>query len=678
MTPPTVSKTSAPGVWTVDQALQNQQAGVWPFGGPFNYIEDVFSTYLWTGNGANRTITNDIDLSTNGGLVWIKKRSAGAPNSDNVIYDTERGANNQLATNTNGGSAASTLRVTSFNNNGFNLGTSTMVNESNQTYVGWTFRKQARFFDIVTYTGNGANRTIAHNLGSVPGCILIKKLNTTGSWAVYHRSTGNGQFGLLNATNAFTTTGASAYWNSTSPTSTEFSVGTNANVNENGSTFIAYLFAHDAGGFGLLGTDNVISCGSYVGNGTATGPTVTLGFEPQWIFLKNVSNTSSPSTYGNWYVYDTMRGITTGGADASLYPNATVAESSLYGGNQLDLTSTGFVAKDSSATNVSGETYIYVAIRRGPMRTPTSGASVFNPTAITGAAGSAITTGFPIDLELARYKSFSNSTWVVDRLRGFPVTVSGDSSTLSTNTTNASFSNGGYPNSCDWDNTKALIGNNLATSAGIWWHFRRAPGFMDVVCYSGSGAGTNNQSHNLGVTPEMLIFKSRNTADNWAVFLPALNIYTVLNSTSGKLNGSPLPSAVTATTFDVGGTTGYSSVASVNISGYTYVAYLFASCPGVSKVGSFTQVAGVDTAVNCGFTSGARFILIKSTATTSNDDWYVWDSARGITSGTEPYLRLNISNAEVTTANSIVPNASGFTTSGSWWSAGTYIYLAIA
>ena len=113
---PTAS--SASGAWTLSQ--QNQYASTWPFGGPFNYVEDVFSTFLYTGNGTSQTITNGIDLAGEGGLVWIKRRDDAI---QHYLADTVGGNTNYLSSNTtNGYENFVTTRITSFNNNGFSLG----------------------------------------------------------------------------------------------------------------------------------------------------------------------------------------------------------------------------------------------------------------------------------------------------------------------------------------------------------------------------------------------------------------------------------------------------------------------------------------------------------------------------------------------------------------------------
>ena len=136
------------------------------------YIEEVFSTYLYTGNGTTQTITNGIDLSTKGGLVWIKDRVATPPH---LLIDTIRGGNKFVSSNTTTAQTTTSI-ISAFNTTGFSLTADTVVgdwNWSGDNYASWTFRKQPKFFDIVTYTGNATNRRISHSLGSTPGFIIV-------------------------------------------------------------------------------------------------------------------------------------------------------------------------------------------------------------------------------------------------------------------------------------------------------------------------------------------------------------------------------------------------------------------------------------------------------------------------------------------------------------------------
>jgi hypothetical protein len=214
----------------------------------------------------------------------------------------------------------------------FPVGAANQINRSGALFASWTFRKQPKFFDVVTYTGNStAGRTIAHSLGSTPGFIIVKATNNGSDWFCYHTSLGATKRILLNTTGA-SATDANA-WNNTAPTSTVFTVGAGADVNYTGVTYVAYLFAHNAGGFGLTGTDNVISCGSFTTDGSGNA-TVTLGYEPQLVIIKPTGIVS------NWNIIDTMRGMPASGSDNRLFPNLSAAEDTGFGG--IAPTATGF------------------------------------------------------------------------------------------------------------------------------------------------------------------------------------------------------------------------------------------------------------------------------------------------------------------------------------------------
>ena len=626
------------------------------------YIEDVFSCFLYTGNSSTQTITNGIDLSGKGGLVWLKSRDAA---NYHELVDSSRALIGQLHSNSNDAPSGNS-DVSTFNSNGFSLTfRSGNVNTSGEKEVSWSFRKQPKFFDIQTWTGSGANRTISHSLGSVPACIMVKRTDTTDDWAVYHRSLANTEYLVLNST-AAKATGATR-WNSTTPTSTVFSLGTDATVNASAGTYVAYIFAHDAGGFGLTGTDNVISCGSYTGNGSTTGPVITLGYEPQWLLTKRATGGVS-----EWELFDNMRGIATGGNDANLLPNSSSQEGSF---DFLSLTSTGFQITNSGAnTNSSGDTYIYIAIRRGPMKVPTTGTSVFSPVARTGTgAGATITgVGFPPDLISIDARSISRGNAFYDRLRG--------GSYLRTYDTASELVADSFHVTNIGINDITLGANPDVNGSGttyINYFFRRAPSFFDEVCYRGTGSATTF-SHNLQAVPELIITKCRGDAFGWGVYSSAVgNTAALFLETTGTPDTNTAywnNTTPTSTVFSVG------SASRTNRTSNTMVAYLFATCAGVSKVGSYTGT-GTTKQIDCGFTAGARFVLIKRTDSTG--DWYVWDTARGIVSGNDPYLLLNSTAAEVTNTDYIDTYSAGFEISSTApaainASAGTFLFLAIA
>jgi hypothetical protein len=599
-----------------------------------NYIEEVFSTFLYAGTGgADLTVTNGIDLATKGGIVWKKRRNGV---SDNLVFQAPGVGDSWLITNS---TAAQTTGadVIDFSTTGF---VDRSGDSASNTYASWTFRKQNKFFDVVTYTGNGTQgRQIAHSLGAPPGCIFVKRTSTTSNWAVYHDGIGPSQYLNLNTTAAAAS--SSAYWDDASPTATVFTVGNNAEVNATGSTYVAYIFSGANGGFGLTGTDNVISCGSFTTSGGGNA-TVSLGYEPQWILVKR-TDTGGP----NWLIFDNMRGLTVSGNCVSLAPNTNAADTVQSAVPRPN--ATGFTAESFSSI----ATYIYIAIRRGPMKVPTTGTTVYSPQTATGVQ----TTNFVVDAFIGvnnRASPGSFDPFEKSRLQGGVPYL-----TTSSTAAEASGSDVGFDSN---------TGVKLSWGAGgVNWYFQRAPGFFDVVCFTGNNT-YGYKNHNLTVVPELIISKRRDASQDWLVWQPSNTYAGYLNLTDAFYNNGPSPA--TATQF----------TPILDQSSATYVVYLFASAPGVSKVGSYTG-NGTTQAIACGFTGGARFVLIKRTD--ASGAWYVYDTARGMTVLTDPYLLLNSTAAEVATLGSVTTTAGGFTVDATILTAinasgGTYIFLAIA
>ena len=627
-------------------------------GGDNLYVEDVFSTYLYDGSGAARTIANGIPLSDEGGLVWLKNRAL----DSHVLFDTVNGPQKSLASNDTaaGANYSSYLSFPSAGTAGWDLA-GAVLNGTGTSWASWTFRKAEKFFDIVTYTGDGVdNRQIPHNLGSVPGMIIVKSTSSGGQWPVYHQSLGTGAV-RLNLTNSYNS--ANIWWKTT-PTDSHFTVYGGGEVNVSGIEYVAYLFASDAGGFGDDGSENIIKCGSVTTDGSGDA-TVTLGFEPQWVMLKRTDGA------GTWAILDTMRGYDHS-SSKRLQPNTSDAEENYTGTNILGVpTATGFTT--SGPVLDANSDYIYIAIRR-PMKTPESGTEVFQSLAYTGDGAS--TRNFDLNLTLDAYFQACRSSASYDfknftsRLTGKGLYTAGTGAEFITNT------------SLDvQDGLRAIGFENTLNQSGQTYiinGLKRATGFMDAVAYSGSGSATT-QAHNLGVVPEMMWIKRRDNSGNWMVYgatpnpeqkYLAINLTDAADTASWSWNNT----SPTATNFALG--TG--SV--VNGSGGTFIAYLFATLAGVSKVGSYTGT-GSDLNVDCGFSAGARFILIKRTD--SSGGWHVWDSSRGISASTDPYLLLNSTAAEVTNTDYVDPLSSGFTVTSSAPAAlnasgGTYIFLAIA
>jgi hypothetical protein len=366
------------------------------------------------------------------------------------------------------------------------------------------------------------------------------------------------------------------------------------------------------------------------------------------------SYTRGGAGYG-WTMVDMMR-------NRALFADEDGSESGVHGyipsPNGVHLTS------GDSNVNESGESYIYMAIRR-PHKPPEVATEVF--AVDYGNSSSTIPcwdSGFPVDLAFWTYWHTSYAKQALSRLTGTKY--------LYTNDVNAEANDPDLT----WDSNLGW-GKSWNTNT-ISWMFKRAPGFMDVVAYTGTGSA-RTVDHNLEVVPELVIVKGRTNTDVWAVYAAPLGAsYRIrLNMEYGTGGTQPEywnSTTPTATLFTVG------INPAVNNNSTTYISYLFATLSGISKVGSYT---GTGNAINvdCGFSSGARFILIKRTD--ADGDWFVYDTLRGIVSGNDPYLFFNTSAAQVTNTDYIDPLSSGFTVTSSAptglnASGGTYIFLAIA
>ena len=829
------------------------------------YLDDVFSIDLhvgegvWPSGGSNQTITNGIDLSGEGGMVWHKSRDH---ESNHAIWDTERGNTKHLYTNSNGAEITDTSSppLASFNNNGFTLGDGSSgwdLNKSGKTQANWTFRKAPGFFDVVAWDGNGtAGRTISHNLGCVPGLILIKRTDAAAKWIVYHRDTGASKSANLNNTNAF---GTDVYsFNQTEPTSTHFSVG-EYYTNVNNEEYVAYLFAggestaatarsvdFDGSGdflsvgstsdfqfgtgdytveawlkpedlnnrvwlsfgtnnpsfkiisgkwevynpavgssiysgvpavgqwthyaiarssgttkifingietnsfsdtlnvptqgatigaysndtfewkggisnvrvvkgtavytssfkpptepltsitntkllccnnssvtgtttgtvtssgdptassdspfddpagfkFGDAGDQNVIKCGSYVGNGSSTGPEIYLGWEPQYILIKRSSASES------WMIFDAMRGMTTqANNDHDLRADLTNSEGDTR--DYIDITPTGFKQVNTQAMmNGDGDTYIYMCIRRsdGYVGKPAeAGTDVFTTVASPNNTNEPLfVSNFIVDFALQKSTGSTSSWFTGARLTGDEyLNTNSNSSKGNMGTTYQTFDmNDG------WWNGGAATQNGYNS-----WMWKRHAGF-DVVTYDGTGAAAEF-AHSLNQTPEMVILKPRDQNIAWAVFHSGLSANTKqleLDSTAGESN-SGFTWSPTSTHFNVG------TAWEHNRADYPYLALLFSSVSGISKVGSF-EVGTSDATVTTGFQP--RFLIFKRSD--GSGGWFTVDTTRGWGSGDDNYLMLQ-SNAAQTAYAIGEPTSTGFTIDSGWGDSSPYKYIYYA
>ena len=368
-----------------------------------------------------------------------------------------------------------------------------------------------------------------------------------------------------------------------------------------------------------------------------------------------------------------MRGQT---ADSSSSQRLKVNTSGAEGlANFIKLNSTGFQLTASLADyNGNGSEFIYMAIRRPHKPAEKFAATdLFTPAPALNASanGKVFATTYPVDLSIATNTVDNGVNWYTfDRMRGGGKYLWTDSYNVE-----ASISNQDQFDHMDGLYTTSAY--NYSSPLWIGYELRRAPGFFDIVAYGGNNTNGRAVPHNLGVTPEMMWVKARDEATSWYVYHAATGATKAI-----YLNGTQVPATSPGFWNDTAPTSSVFSVYSAftNSSSYKYIAYLFASVDGISKVGTYTGTGG-DLNVDCGFSAGARLVIIRRTDSTG--DWYVYDSARGIAAGNDPYLLLNSTNGGVTNTDYIDPLASGFTVTSGAPAAlnntgGTYIFYAIA
>jgi len=329
----------------------------------------VMAATLYTGTGSNLSISNAVNgVSYQPDLVWIKNRNS---TQSHCLYDSVRGATKQLNSN-NTGAEGTYAGVSSFDTGGFSIGTADN-NTSGYTYVGWQWKaggtavsntsgsitsqvsaNTTAGFSVVTYTGTGSTATVGHGLTVAPQMIIVKRRNAAGDdWPVYHVGLTSAAYRIYLDTTGAQVNDPTGFMNSTAPTSSVFTVGSNGSINGSGGTYVAYCFAPVAG---------YSAFGSYTGNGSTDGPFVYTGFRPRFIMIKGSSFAS------NWFIEDSSRNGYNVNSGVALRPNLSSAEdgTTTY---DLDILSNGFKLRSSAAdSNTSGATFIWAAFGENPFK----------------------------------------------------------------------------------------------------------------------------------------------------------------------------------------------------------------------------------------------------------------------------------------------------------------------
>jgi len=642
-------------------------------------VEDVFASnpYYPIAGPASWSVWNDIYAWQDTGMMFMGRRRDELVRTG--IYDTSRGDRSEMKIEAS--NAENTLGYYIYGtraNGGMTLnGSYGALNTANDPGITWMFKKTPKFFDQFVYSGNGnPTRTINHSLNDNPGFIIIKARTATANWATWNNSYPSAPGMYLQSS------AGGGVSNISNVTSTSFQLNADPEVNDSGVSYVCYVFAdnNNTGNFGPTADQDIIRTGSYLGSGNPTF--VDVGFVPQWLLIKAASGN------GGWHVVDMMRGFGRGidtdpSQTAYIRLNTAGAETDTlcglypyYGSNGQK----GFAFNDTNGDlNGAGKTFFYMAIRR-PMAIPESGSDVW----ITRYRGELNATeepgyktvysnpvGAPIRADLAITRNLdttgvSGDTVLIDRNRStWDLRTNSNQVSQQNVTDNALDYTNGFSSAQSLDTTKRA------------WIWEAAPKFFNLSNYTGTGSAQSIQ-HELDAVPEMMWVKDFQSAQDWIVYHSALGDDDILqlNTTDAR---QPTGSSVfwnnttpTNTTFTVG------TYSSVNQSTGRFTVYLFATLAGVSKVGSYSGT-GVAQNIDCGFSTGARFVLIKRYDSTGN--WILLDSVRGIGPGNDLYNFINTNTVQEQSADLLSAHNAGFGVTTNTLvndAGGSYIFYAIS
>ena len=661
------------------------------------YLEDYFSTVVYEGTGSAKTVKTGVDLSgDNRGAIIITEIGSSAVYA--TVFSTEYGINALHRMNSDGPNEEKNS-VTSFDSDGFSIGSSTQVNRAGRFYIATTFKCVENFFDIVSYDGDsGEPRSIKHNLKTAPAMIWTFPQYTGSTKYVYTRMTGAGDVMQLNSSGT-EFDNPDTYINGGE---NYYTLGDDSDINNPNYSYKAFLFAdHSYGGgdFGENSDENVTGTvnGLY---GSSNSTVQQFQFEPEYILCKTRAGYT-----GNWAII-THNGYGGSSHSGSNSPSYIEYDSSgTASATSCTAISDGFhkTTTGSDQNRTSPGVTVYFGIKRAKQKPIETASEGFQATTYTANNADGRVVGLGFD------QTHPDVVWVRPRVSvdsyGFKVAskhscgngyffhTNGNSHSVAIN------SDALMPSKSNGQNFSPLcgingndygmtVGNdasyrfNYSNSAMIAYAWKRSPYFFDSTKHYGTGV-VKKVPHYLKTAPEMFMFKSEHSSGDWAVYHKDLNsgvnpeqYYLRLHTNSAEILSSthwndtpPSSDSITVgTDYDTNG------------DNYFYDMFLYATQAGISKVGSYTGT-GNDLTVDCGFNSGTQFLLIKRVDSTG--DWYVFDSKRGLTTGNVPYIKVNGSTAEVTNTDYIDPDDSGFIVTSSATadlnaSGGRYIFYAIA
>jgi hypothetical protein len=650
-------------------------------------------------DGTATNVTYEYGLNFTPDFVWVKYRDSSS--NSHRITDSTRGAQYEIYPNlTNAEIYRASGYMSSFDQGGFTVGSTTALNADGGDYVAWCLKANGGTtssntdgtitstvqvntdagFSIVTHINSGnKSDTIGHGLGVAPKLLITKKYQTTTSWWVYTTAIdGSYDYIKLNGTDG--------KFDSTTINPPTSSVFYNESGGADNEPYITYAFAE---------VENFSSFGSYTGNGVSGGgPIIETGFEPAFVMIKNTNT----STYG-WYMFDNKRNP---GQEKRLILRADTGGAEYDGGYYLEFLSNGFrINTNSGPVNLNNGTFLYMAFAADPDTEAPTVAKSFSTVAYTGNDGTQdIDVGFKPGLVwLKNRNNSSDSTHehsLFDNLRGaFRVR----SNSGSPENDYASHYGGINDNGFQVKNGLAL---NDADGTYVAWAWKaddneptiNTEGSIDslvsananagfsIVKYTGNGTNNATVGHGLSAAPEMIIIKNLDGTYAWVVYNSTLGAtkYLHLEATDAQQTTSLFfnDTNPSSTVFTLG------THAAVNESGYEMIAYCFHSVAGYSKIGSYSGNGGSNSITGLGFQPD--FLLIKDS--TSTGSWFMYDSLRTVsvgdnagTANARPYILANGSGKEngVTSYN-VNLDSGGFsmnTSSSELNSSGeTYIYMA--
>ena len=629
------------------------------------FPEEVFSINQIQGDGGTgQTIVTGFDLAGEGGLVIFKENEHDADGADPCWYDTVRGNGKLLKTTEAGAETTNSTNPWTPNSTGFNTGDNFggSENPSSERSTAITFRKCKGFFDVVQYTGSGSNQSISHGLGSTPGFIIVKQYShdtdsegNGNGFNAWHRSLGNNKYVNVGAFIGESVTDTSA-WNNTAPTSSAFTVGASVKTNDDGRTYIAYIFGHNDASFGTDKDQPIIHCGTYAGTGSADSngsPKISsLGFEPQFIMSRRYDGGGSS---GPLSCVDYINGMTRGGNGwaGSFYTIGGTAASQKSSENL----SPGIAPYDDDGAffqtadpqwNENNQNWIYVAVSQPTMDkddyenkgTTFTADYVFRDKIADGASKPAFkitNPGWAPDFSYCRGYGNNNQFYSTARLNG-PDTRQNKSAngTWEQEYDQETFTDWRYGST-----GKSMTTSSQSTSAGGYYTtsrsgsyysggmWRKFPKSFSSIMWRGTGSGGASYDHGLGTTPEMLAIGTIESGVPFyfwhkdftqAGFGNQYYLNWANNENCQDLMEGQISVSSTQYTTSQADMTGKQNT--------QYWGGFWATVPGVTKVGYYVG-NGSDNSIDAGFSNGTKYVMLKrldSTQTSGNGRWALLSS----------------------------------------------------